>query len=170
MRYVIDACNFIFTYSPLEEAQERHGFQSARAMLVRMLSRFAHAEGLDEVVAVFDGSEKGAHRPRTQREAAGKVVLIYADPRTNADNFIIELVEDAPRPGEITVVSNDKFIVRHVQKASAHTLSCGAFLRKMRKSVEHADDPLQGEDPRKFNGLSPREVEEWAKIMGLEDE
>src|SRR5437763_4672 len=109
MRYVIDACNLIYAHPPLEETLERHGFQPARAMLVRLLSRFAHAENLDEIVAVFDGSEKGAHRPRRQNEAAGKVVLIYADPRTNADQYIIELVEEAKRPGEITVVSNDKF-------------------------------------------------------------
>ena len=170
MRYVIDACNLIYAHAPLEETLDRYGFQPARAMLVKMLSRFAHAEKLDEIVAVIDGSEKGAHRPRRQEEAAGKVVLLYADPRANADHYIIELVEDTKRPGEITVVSNDKFVVRHVQKASAHTLSCGGFIKRLRASRDHADDPLHGEDPRKFNGLSPREVEEWAKIMGLEDE
>ena len=168
MKYVIDACNLIFTHTPLEDALDRYGFQSARDMLVRMLSRFAYAENLDEVVAVFDGSEKGAHRPRRQREASGKVVLIYADPRTDADNYIIEMVEDTAKPGEITVVSNDKFIIRHIQRARGHTLGCGAFIKKIRRSLEHADDPLQGEDPRKYNGLSQREVEEWAKIMGID--
>src|SRR6185295_8717794 len=95
MRYVIDACNLIYAHPPLEETLERHGFQPARAMLVRLLSSFAHAEKLDEVVAVFDGSEKGAHHPRQKREAAGKVLLIYANPRASADQHIIELVEDA---------------------------------------------------------------------------
>ena len=169
MKYVVDACNLIFMHNPLEETLDRHGFQSARAMLVRMLSTFAHNADLDEVTAVFDGSEKGAHRPRRQREAAGKVVLIYADPRTDADNFIIEMVEDAPRPGEFTVVSNDKFIIRHVQRAGGHTLSCGSFLKKLRSSAQRAADPLKGEDPRKYNGLSPREIEEWAKIFGLDE-
>jgi len=168
MKYVIDACNLMFMHSPLEDALDRDGFPAARALLVRMLTRFAYSENLDEVVAVFDGSEKAAHHPRRQREASGRVILIYADPRTDADNFIIELVEDAQRPGEITVVSNDKFIVRHAQRAGGHVLSCGGFLRKMKRSAEHAADPLDGEDPQKYNGLSQREVEEWAKIFGID--
>jgi len=168
MRYVIDACNLIFKDRRLEETLENRGFPAAKDLLVSMLSRFAHAEGLDEVIAVFDGSEKAAHHPRRHREANGKVILIFADPRTDADRYIIEMVEDAKRPGEITVVSSDKFITRHVAKASGHHIGCRDFLRRIRKSIENAADPLKGEDPRKFNGqLSEREVEEWMQIFGF---
>ena len=168
MKYVIDACNLIFRDRKLEETLERQGFQAARQLLVTMMSRFAHAEGLDEVVLVFDGSEKGAHRPRQQREAAGKVLLIYADPRADADRFIIEMVEDARRPGDITVVSSDKFVVRHVARAQGRHMGCRDFLRNMRMAVRNAADPLKGEDPRKFRGtLSEREVDEWLKYFGM---
>jgi predicted RNA-binding protein with PIN domain len=169
MRYVIDACNLIFAHEPLEDALDQRGFAAARQMLVGMLSRFAHAERLDDILAVFDGSEKGAHRPRQQREAAGKVVLLYASPRSNADRSIIELVEDAQRPGEITVVSGDKFIINSVRRAGGHTLGCRAFVRKLNQSARRAADPLQGEDPHKYHGLSPREVNEWARYFGIED-
>jgi predicted RNA-binding protein with PIN domain len=170
MKYVIDACNLIFRDHKLEETLEKRGFVAAKEMLVLMLTRFAQAEGLDEIIAVFDGSEKAAHRPRRHREAEGKVVLIFADPRTDADRYIIEHVEDAKRPGEITVVSSDKFIVRHVQKASGHTIGCRDFLRRMRVSIHNAADPLKGEDPRKFKGqLSDREIGEWMKIFGFKD-
>ena len=170
MRYVIDACNLIFAHEPLEDTLDKHGFQSAREMLVAILGRFAHSERLDDLVAVFDGSEKGAHRPRQQREAAGKVLLIYASPRANADQAIIEMVEDAQRPGEITVVTGDKFIINCVRRAGAHTLSCRAFMRKTYASAQRAADPLDGEDPRKYTGLTEREIKEWAKIMGLRDD
>ncbi|MCY3022936.1 MAG: NYN domain-containing protein [Planctomycetota bacterium] len=164
MKYVIDACNLIFGERRLEETLEREGFQAAKALLVGMLSRFARAERLEEIVAVFDGSEKAAHRPRMQREALGTVVLIYADPRENADRCIIELVENARRPGEITVVSNDKFITREVRRAQGHQIGCRDFLRRMRMAIKRAADPLGGEDPRKFGtGLTAREIEEWTK-------
>jgi predicted RNA-binding protein with PIN domain len=165
MKYVIDACNVIFGDRRLEETLERNGFQAAKSLLVTMLSRFARAENLDEVVAVFDGSEKAMHRPRIQREAMGKVVLIYADPRADADRCIIDMVEDARRPGEITVVSSDKFIMRQVLRARAHHLTCRDFLRRMRQAVKRAADPLKGEDPRKFSvgPLTPREMEDWLK-------
>ena len=170
MHYVIDACNLIFRDRKLEETLEQHGFAAARALLVSLLTRFAHAEGLKEITAVFDGSEKGAHRPRRQKEAAGKVLLIYADPRSDADRFIIDMVEDAKRPGEITVVSSDKNIIRHVQRAQGRHIGCRDFLRRIREATQRAADPLRGEDPRKFKGLSPREVDDWLKYFGFKDD
>jgi predicted RNA-binding protein with PIN domain len=164
MKYVIDACNLIFSERRLEETLERHGFPTTRNLLAGILGRFARAAGLEEIVAVFDGSEKAMHRPRIQREELGKVVLVYADPREKADQYIIDLVRNAPQPGEITVVSNDKFVVREVQRASGHTLSCLEFQRHMRAVQQRAADPLGGEDPRKFAGpLTSREVDEWLK-------
>ena len=164
MKYVIDACNLIFSDRRLEETLERHGFPETRTLLVGILARFARAAKLQEIVAVLDGSEKAMHRPRIQSEALGKVLLIYADPREKADQYIIDLVSSARQPGEITVVSNDKFVVREVQRASGHTLSCREFQQLMRAAGKRAADPLGGEDPRKFGGpLTQREVEEWLK-------
>jgi hypothetical protein len=96
-------------------------------------------------------------------------MLVYADPRTDADRFIIEMVEDAKRPGEITVVTSDKFIIRHTVRSSAHHLECRAFLRQMRGAARR--DPFQGEHPGKFAGqLTPREIEEWMEYFGFEDD
>ena len=169
MKYVIDACNLIFSDRRLEETLERHGFPETRNLLVGILARFARAAKLQQVVAVFDGSEKAMHRPRSQSEALGKVLLIYADPREKADQYIIDLVANARQPGEITVVSNDKFIVRQVLRARAHSLSCRGFQQHMREAIRRAADPLGGEDPRKFAGpLTSREVEEWTKWFKAE--
>jgi predicted RNA-binding protein with PIN domain len=152
----------------LEETLEKHGFQATRQLLVNMLTKFAYAEDVRQIICVFDGSEKAAHRPRRHEEAHGRVVLIYADPRTDADRYIIELVEDTKRPGELMVVSSDKFVMRNVQRARGHTIGCRDFLRQMRGAVRRAADPLGGEDPRKFNGgaMTEREMEDWMKWMG----
>ena len=65
MRYVIDACNLIFRDRRLEETLENRGFPAAKELLVSMLSRFAHAEGLDEVIAVSRQARKATvHAPR----------------------------------------------------------------------------------------------------------
>ena len=169
LRYIIDACNLMFHDRRMEETLERQGFQAAQTLLISVLSRFAQDAQLKEIVAVFDGSEKGAHLPRQKKESSGKILLIYANPRSDADRVIIEMAEDARRPGEITVVSGDKFIIRNVQRAGAHVLGCGAFLRRVKQANKQAADPFDGEDPRKFNGMSPREVEEWAKYFGFEE-
>ena len=105
-----------------------------------------------------------------ERESAGKVTLIYADPRGNADRCIIDLVEDAPRPGEIIVVTDDKFIIRQTLRAQGHHLGCRDFLRSMRRTAKKAADPLQGEDPRKFSGaMTNYEVEKWMEWCGLNE-
>jgi predicted RNA-binding protein with PIN domain len=168
MRYVIDACNLIFRDRRLEETLEKHGFQATRQLLVNMLTKFAYAEDVKQIICVFDGSEKAAHRPRRAEEAHGRIVLVYADPRTDADRYIIEMVEDAKRPGELMVVSSDKFVMRNVARASGHTIGCRDFLRQMRGAVRRAADPLGGEDPRKFNGgmMTEREMDDWMKWMG----
>jgi predicted RNA-binding protein with PIN domain len=169
VRYVIDACNLIFQDRELEEMLDARGFPAVREALARRLGELAHAQRLEEVVLVFDGSEKAAHRPRTEVCSAGRIRLLYANPREQADRTIIALVEDSPRPGEITVISNDKFIVRHIRGAGAHHVGCREFLRHLRGEARRRADPLRGEDPRKFRGLSAREVEEelqWQKMHG----
>jgi len=169
-RYIIDACNLMFASRKLEETLEQRGFQAARAMLVGMLERFLRAEHIEQITAVFDGSEKGAHRPRRSTEAFGKIVLLYANPRQDADRAIIELVEDAKRPGELTVVTNDKFIIRHIRGAGAHHLSSRDFLRRVTRARQHAADPLRGEDPRKFaSGLTANELDFWMAYFGIEE-
>jgi predicted RNA-binding protein with PIN domain len=170
MRYVIDACNLIFRDSRLEQTLEADGFQAARARLVAMIGPFVRVEDVEEAILVFDGSEKAAHRPRRQTEASGRIVLIYADPRQEADRFIIDYVEDAKRPGEITVVSSDKFIIRQVQRAQGRHLNCRDFLRRLRAARRKAADPFGGEDPRKFSGtLSARDIEEWMQWFGFSE-
>jgi predicted RNA-binding protein with PIN domain len=168
-KYVIDACNLIFFDRTLFATYENHGFQQARMLLVSMLSRFASIEGLEQIIAVFDGSEKTAHHKHRHREAMGQVSLLFTSPRTDADHCIIEMIEDSKQPGQFTVVSNDKFIQRNVLKAGAHVMGCGNFLRTFRRRAEHAADPLRGEDPRKFHGISQREVEEWMRYFGFEE-
>jgi predicted RNA-binding protein with PIN domain len=168
MKYVLDACNLIFHDRVLEETLDARGFPAVRTLFVSILSRFAHAERLDEIVAVFDGSEKAAHRPRNELSADGKIRMIYANPRDQADLEIIELVQGARQRGHITVVTNDKFILREVKSAGARTLGSGAFLKRIRRSVKRAQDPLRGEDPRKYHGISPREVDEWMKVFGFD--
>jgi predicted RNA-binding protein with PIN domain len=170
MKYIIDACNLIFHDQVLEETLESRGFPAVRALLVSILTRFARAERLDEIVAVFDGSEKAAHRPRNELSADGRIRMIYANPRDQADQEIIDLVHGARQRGTITVITNDKFILREVKSAGARTLGSGAFLKRIRRSVKRSQDPLRGEDPRKYHGISPREVDEWMKVFGFEEQ
>ena len=170
MRYVIDACNLIFASTPLEEALDRRGFPAARSLVVGLLGRFAREHGAEQMIAVFDGSEKGAHRPRREVEELGKVVLIYSNPRSDADRAIIEMVENAERPGEITVVTDDKFIIRNILGSGAKHVSSRGFLRSAKQARRRAADPMQGEDPRKYaSGLTSTEIDFWMQYFDIKE-
>ena len=110
------------------------------------------------------------HRPRAEVCGQGHVRLIFANPRDQADQEIIDMVHGSRQPGSITVVTNDKFILREIKSAGGKSQGCGPFLKRIRRSVRRANDPLRGEDPRKYHGISAREVDEWMEIFGFQDE
>jgi predicted RNA-binding protein with PIN domain len=170
MRYIIDACNLIFQDETLSDLLEERGFPAVRAAVLRLLLRYAWQAGAEEVIAVFDGSEKAAHRSRSERSGDGKVLLLFADPRADADRAILELVRRAEAPGGFTVVTSDKSLGEGVRRAGARHLTCAQFLRGLRALERRAQDPLRGEDPRKFKGTPAREVEQWMRIFGIDED
>ena len=174
MLFVIDAFNLIHAHDPLYELLDRRGFQPPRDELVRMLARFALHEDLERLIAVFDGSPKAGGGMRRERASgcigASKVELVFADPERGADRVIHELVEAAKRPGEITAVSDDKFVLRGVKSARGHTLGCRAFLKLMREAERRRRPTKHREDPRKYRGLSDSEVKEWMEYFGFRED
>lgn len=173
VRYIIDAFNLVHKHDALYEALDGRGFPAVKESLVRMLARFAELEG-GEITAVFDGSPKAGGGMRHERGGdfvgASKVELVFADPGHGADRTILDIVDSHKRPGELTIVSDDKFVANNAKRAGAHTLGCKAFLKKLLAGERAAADPLRGEDPRKYRGLTDREVGEWMAYFGFRED
>jgi hypothetical protein len=68
------------------------------------------------------------------------------------------------------VVSSDKFVIKNVKGKGAQQISSRDFWRSLRAAERHSRDPLKGEDPRKYKGLPPSEMDEWMKIFGFKDD
>lgn len=168
--YILDAFNFIFQDEELEECLEERGFRPASDSLVARLIPWVRRERPQSVLLVFDGSEKGAHRPRAQRTAEERIVLFFTDPGITADRVMDEMLHRAPRPGSVIAISDDKFISRAARAAGVKCLSCKAFQRVISPAPQRAGPDRAAEDPRKYTGLSPREVDEWMKFFGFEEE
>ena len=167
MRYIVDAFNVIFKDRALEELLDRQGIPAVRDSFCRILDQYAQRQGIRDIVAVFDGGEKGAHRPRTQPFPGGRVISVFSDPYDKADRYIIDLVNAAENAGAITVVSSDKFVIKNVRASGANSISSRDFWRTMRAVEHNSRDPLKGEDPRKYKGLPDSELDEWMDIFGF---
>ena len=170
MRYVVDAFNVIFKDRQLEEVLDRQGIPAVKEAFCRMLDQYARREGIKEIWAIFDGGEKGAHRPRRNAYPGGRVTAIFSDPYDKADRYIIDLINAAENPGGITVVSSDKFVIKNCKGHGAQHISSRDLLRSIRATERSARDPLKGEDPRKYKGLPPSELDEWMEIFGFKDD
>ena len=167
MKYVVDSFNVIFKDRALEELLDSQGIPAVRDAFCRTLDQYARRQGIRDMVAVFDGGEKGAHRPRMQPFPGGRVISVFSDPYDKADRYIIDLVTAAENPGAITVVSSDKFVIKNARSLGAHTISSRDFWRTMRATAAASRDPLKGEDPRKYKGLPESELDEWMRIFGF---
>jgi len=167
MRYIIDAFNLIFQDTQLQEAQDERGFNAAQVLLCARLARFAAGSDSTQIVAVFDGSPRGSRTPATERGGTGNVSVVHTGVGKKADGYIVELIEAERDRQQFTVVSTDKFIANSARKAGAHVLSCKEFLRLMRETKDGRKNPRQGEDPRKFKGLTDWEVQEWMDYFGF---
>ena len=73
-----------------------------------------------------------------------------------ADQYMIEILEGASVPGEITVVTDDRSLQRLARSLGAKTLSLKAFcvlLEKRRKQKDPGERKLSKESKREFDRL-----------------
>jgi predicted RNA-binding protein with PIN domain len=117
VRWIIDAMNVIGT-RPDGWWKNR---QRAMVGLVDQLERWALAEG-QHVTAVFEGP---ASPP-----IHSSVIDIGHAPKTganSADDEIVRLVGDDPRPQQITVVTSDSTLADRARNAGASVYPAAAF-------------------------------------------
>ncbi len=95
----------------------------ARDHLVRDLEELGGGLA-DRITVVFDGTGKG-----TETEAGRSAVeVVFSPGHQTADTVIERLVNDAPDPGGILVVTSDRAERETVGAAGANSMGCGDFL------------------------------------------
>jgi predicted RNA-binding protein with PIN domain len=99
----------------------------ARRRLVAELARFAQVEGVP-VEVVFDGAPDDTVPGGS---AADGVRVHYAARGSDADTRILELVEQTPEPGRLTVVTSDRHLADLVRRLGAPVVRSGALRRQL---------------------------------------
>jgi len=152
MPYLIDGNNLLGSWGGPRGQDDR------REEVVRRVAAFCRARRV-KATLVFDGHPL---RDDMASQDLGLVSLRVPPRGQDADTVIRELVERAPRPGEITVVTSDKALYSYVKTLGAAVLRAhewnalaGRPLRSSRNLSYKSDKPEREDD-----------VEGWLKRFG----
>lgn len=121
MRLLVDGMNVIGS-RPDGWWRDRPG---AMARLLEELGGLAGISG-EEVRVVFDG-----RAPRDLPAAAGVDVEFAPGGRNSADDRIVEIVANDPKPGSLRVVTSDRELAGRVSKHGAEAMGSGALRREL---------------------------------------
>jgi predicted RNA-binding protein with PIN domain len=158
--YVIDGNNLLGSWGGPSRDDDR------RAEVVQRVAAFCRARGA-RATLVFDGHPL---RPDMEAQDLGPLRLRVPPPGVDADTVIREIVDTAPRPSELVVVTSDKALYSYAKTAGASVLRVhewNAIERRLgRPSATGApsagrSDPGAGEKPDRED-----DVEGWLKRFG----
>lgn len=140
MPYLIDGNNLLGSWGGPRGDDDRRG------EVVRRVAAFCRARNVKATV-VFDGHPL---RPEMAAQDLGPVSVRVPPHGQDADSVIRQLVEKAPRPSELIVVTSDKALYSHVKTLGASVLRAhewNAALRRVSPPREGgAEKPEREED------------------------
>jgi hypothetical protein len=133
------------------------------AQLVMLLRRYATRKRGRRVVVVFDG---GVYGHPGNLNGYG-VECHFAHAPGDADQELIRRVRRIRRPGQWQVVTSDRAVAGEARARGITVWSSQAFARKLHR----LDEPQpRVQDKMRERPLSKREVEEWLRVFGIEEE
>lgn len=147
MIYLIDAYNVLFLVD-----KSSKDLRAKREDLIESFSTYFHKIGLSAIL-IFDGSHRADEE--SGKRYVGSLEIVFTHSGQSADAFIVQEIEQAKNPKEITVVTNDQGIKRHAKAMQAHVKSCHSFIRflekKSEKPLEEKRNPRDSQ--KNFNRL-----------------
>jgi predicted RNA-binding protein with PIN domain len=148
MPYLIDGNNLLGSWGG------PRGDDDGRAEVVRRVSAFCRARNVKATV-VFDGHPL---RPDMASQELGLVSLRVPPHGEDADTVIRQLVERAPRPAELIVVTSDKALYSYVKTLGASVLRAHEWNSHERRAFQARGASSVSEKPDRED-----DVEGWLK-------
>ena len=131
-----------------------------RLEVLRRVSAFCRAKGA-RAILVFDGAP---FRSDLRGQELGAVSLRFPAEGRDADSLIRELVDAAPNPGDLVVVSSDKALYSYARTRGARTLRAHEWNALARTAIPRTGRGAQdGEKPERET-----DIEGWLDRFGRE--
>jgi predicted RNA-binding protein with PIN domain len=151
--YLIDGNNLLGSWGGPRGGNDR------RMDVVRRVTAFCRARGAKATI-VFDGHPL---RSDLATQDLGPVSLRVPPPGQDADTVIRELLDRAPRPAEIIVVTSDKALYSYAKTMGASVLRAHEW-----NATERRIAPASGSSPEKEKPEREDDVEGWLRRFGGE--
>ncbi|HVL28944.1 MAG TPA: NYN domain-containing protein, partial [Acidimicrobiales bacterium] len=117
-------------YNVSQAGWPEHAIAEQRRRLVDALAELAARTGVD-VRVVFDGSD--VQMPGVVATTARRVRVSFSAPGVEADDEVIELVEQLPPTRPVVVASSDRRVQAGVARAGANVISQEQLLAVLRR-------------------------------------
>ena len=151
MPYLIDGNNLLGSWGGPSRDDDRRGD------VVRRVAAFCRARNVRATV-VFDGHPL---RHDMAAQDLGPVSLRVPPQGQDADTVIRELVERAPRPAELIVVTSDKALYSYVKTLGAAVLRAHEWNFQERRQGRAAGSGSASEKPERED-----DIEGWLRTFG----
>jgi len=149
--YVIDGNNLLGSWGgPLPGDDRRHE-------VARRVASFCRARGA-RALLVFDG---GPLRFDMPAQELGPVSLRVPRPGEDADTVIRSLVDGAPQPRDLVVVTSDKALYSYARTRGARVLRAHEWNALARAKTKNGATSSTGEKPERED-----DVEGWLRLFG----
>ena len=144
----------------------------ARENLTSIISRYRSKKG-NEITIVYDGPPPSGMKNNLH---LGKLKVIYAGPKSDADSVIKRIVKDAKNPKSYIVVTTDKAVFSYCKWAGAKAIRCDKFFEDVQKVLGGTDNKGQSEKRKlsqycfsisKGFGNSPCRADSRVKMGGV---
>ncbi|MDD5020888.1 MAG: NYN domain-containing protein [Endomicrobiaceae bacterium] len=160
MEYIIDGYNVIKNdkYSHLFEDKT---LEKSRNKLFNFVYS-NHPQGENNITIVFDCRNKNPYE--FDGYSAGTVIgmrIIFSDGQLRADDVIVELVENAENPADMTIVTNDKGIKRRIGGSGAKTKSVEDFIIKGLKNIKKTDNISKMAEKDNVEQINKEFLKKW---------
>jgi len=154
VHYIVDGYNFLFRLPKDRKASLEQRRQSLIDSLCEELSEFSSSAQI-----VFDSKEQVCDFAQSAKYP--HLDVIYAPCNQSADDYILELVEHAKNPKNITVVTSDSELARHCRYLEAKSLTIEDFLHLIRGKQEKRASPKEVKQKKEI----PSEMARLRKIF-----
>jgi len=155
MPYLFDGNNLLGSWGGPRLHDDR------RPEVVRRVAEFCRLKGGVKATIVFDGHPL---RGDMAQQQIGNIALRVPPEGVDADTVIRELIDRAPRPSELIVVSSDKELFSYARTMGASTLRAHEWNALERQLLGQKEKVAGAEKPEREDDL-----EGWMKKFGASE-
>ena len=166
MLFILDAYNVIHKIPELEICLERD-LRTARDALTGLCQQLLSKRGdIQQIILVFDGNSRFRHLPQIHPP---KIKIVFSETEEDADEKIVDVLEEKSGRVEKVVVSDDNFVRNHARAYKARVMKAAEFYSLIRKTRSRQLPEAGGERKPLAPSLADAITLHYKKALGLSD-